>query len=592
MSLLHKTSSVLSILSAKDNNSLAFKYPDISIYKTSIDDKNNNDILNPNSNISLTNIQNENENDIISNLNNRYNNNNPSNPENKIYNNRRKHSENNIYINPKISENNIYNNKRIIYTNTDNNIYNDNIKTNAENNNNTKINTEKNHYNNIQTNTDNNIIFNNNKFIPQDYSFQNTNNKEFLKVDNINNNSNTNIKNISPKEIGFSNDLYSKIIIENNSLKEKLIELDSENKTCKSETERQLLIIREENSKLQLEIQRLISKEKASYDQYQNDIQEKIDIINKQKNEIKKLKLKIKEISNENLSFINDIQNLNNKVMNLTNDKQILIDEITELNKSLNDTIKPKLMKNEDYLISLEKQISLLKKDNDTLMENDFQQKSKISIIEKENKLLKKTIESYSSIQTIEDLTINNICRHLQKNSNKNKKYSSCKNIQKEENQKNNTADFERKSIFPNNKMKHCISLKNFKLPLKSRNINYNYNYNYKKIDTTKDKIINNSAGVRKSLQNGRFIGKENENKLFYNTTIKKKNNRQINKNEFYRSKSKIGNSEINNNQLKNHDDIFSNNEKNLYNNNNINNLSESRSLLSSYTEEIITIQN
>ena len=607
MSLLHKTNSVLSILSAKGNNSLAFNYPDVHIYKTTLNDQNNNAISNQNSNINLTNYKNEN--DIIGNINNIYNENIQEIQEKNFYNNNiPKNLENNIYKNTYIQtneDNNIYNNNNIIQTNSDNNyIYNTNIKNNPENNDvysNIQTNSKNNIYNNnfqiktennkiIETNTEynfynNNTItstenhnYTNNNFIPQDISFQNVNNKEFLKTGKLNSNINNNIKINSPQDIYFNNDNYSKIIIENNLLKEKLIQIESEKKTCKTETERQLLLIRDENSKLQLEIQRLISKEKASYNQYQGDIKEKNDIINNQKQEIKILKVKIKEISNENLSLLNNIQNQNNKIIGLTNDKQILIDEIAELNKSLNENIKPKLMKNEDYLISLEKQIVLLKKKNDALIQNDIQQKSKISIMEKENKLLKQTIDNYSSIPTIEDLTINNIYHRLHHKKN-NKKYSSCKIFQKEENQKNMTTD-EDKSVFPKNKMKHCISLKNLKLPIKSRN--NNYNYNYKKINNEEKNIMKNKI-IIKSLKNKRSKVKENENKLYYNTTIKKKNINKIHKNEFY--KSKIENGKINN-QLKNYDDIMNKKCNKIMSN--INNLSESKSLLSSYTEEII----
>ena len=110
----------------------------------------------------------------------------------------------------------------------------------------------------IQTNIDKNIYNNNNAIITHDFSFQNktknntNNNKEFYIMNNDNKNFNYN--NVNQDLDIYNNERYSKIIEENNSLKEKLINLNSKNKTNKYETEGQIVIIREEKSKLQLEI--------------------------------------------------------------------------------------------------------------------------------------------------------------------------------------------------------------------------------------------------------------------------------------------------------------------------------------------------
>ena len=457
-----------------------------------------------------------------------------------------------------------------------------------QNSNITKIkedNTNINLYNNkLQSNTENNIYLDSNIFPPKICSFPKLNSNEIYKNSINNNYSNFNVSQV----LNNNNEIYTKIIEENNILKDKLISINREQKTNKNELDHQLLIIRDENTKLQLEIQRLIEKEKISYNKYQSELEEKNKIIND-------LKTKINSLSNENISLLNNIQNLNNKIISLTNDKQYLIEEMSELNKSLNNKIKPKLMKNEDYLMSLEQQIILLKRDNDILKDNGKRQTNLINNMQKENQLLKDTIDKYSSLQTIEDFTaLNNIiCDGKKKNEINNKKFASCKILYHENSKKNGMNGKSAKINSLNKRRKQCISEKNFDISNHNNNMkrkSYNYNYKSKNDKNYYNEKRNKSNGnnTRNSYKNNNNISKAKNKVLYYNTIIRKKdvrnfNNNKVNNDTFYKTRLKIRNNRFKI-KLKNIDDI-NNKENNLVYN--INNLSDSRSLLSSYSEEL-----
>ena len=70
--------------------------------------------------------------------------------------------------------------------------------------------------------------------------------------------------------------------------------------------------------------------------------------------------------------------------MELKKDKQYLIEQIADLNKSLNNKIKPKLNENEDDLMSLKNQILELKKKNDELKKETNLQKKTIKDLKDE----------------------------------------------------------------------------------------------------------------------------------------------------------------------------------------------------------------
>ena len=510
---------------------------------------------------------------------------------------------NNLYdIKPEINKNNNFNIK-------EHNI----IGINKSSNNIRNISSDKykynyNYSNDLEDNIDNNIY--SNSIISQEFTFKNNNN-EYIQSD-INNISINN-----SEDINYKNERYTKIIDENKLLKEKLIKYDSQ----RSETNKIILELREENSNLQLKIQKLIENEKAEKDKYRNELNEKNKIINSQEDHIHNIKEKIYLLSNDNISLLQNIQNLNNKLKNLTNDKRILIEEISELNKSLSNKIKPKLLKNEDYLQSLENQIALLKKDNDSLIENDIKQKNIIDKFIKENRILKKNIESYE-VYSKDDSSIKEINDIYQKNRNKSitnsddtiagfdvKKFSSYKLINKEQKKRNNIFKIEpfikqkRNSVDKNN-IKNIKSFKklmtssseksiNHFKPVNSRNLRKKllYNFNDDKYNTNfyttffiKNKNENNNT-------------KEKNNYLYFNTTIRKKNKDRngvikINKNNFNKkNKTRLENisnfdfildlKKSNNIEEEKKDSNVFSNQINKYNQ------SQSKSLLSTYTEEI-----
>lgn len=524
-----------------------------------------------------------------------------------------------------------YNNINL-YENIPEKFYNSNISTNLKSNiiniNEAKNNLNKNKYNynyDYSNNFGDNIgktIFNDN-IISQDFSFKQSSND--LNLNSSNNYSNT-ISN--SQDINYMNEKFPKKIEEKKHLKERLFILDSH----KNENKNSYKEIIEENSKLQLRIQKLIESENVTNDKYRNELNEKDKVINDLKNHIHNLKDKINSLTNENISLLQNIQNLNNKIMNLTNDKRILIEEMTELNKSLNNKIKPKLQQNEDYLQSLENQFVLLKKDNASLIENDKKQKSIISIFRQENKMLKKNIQNFNSVHSKEDLSIKKISINRPKNktnsirirNNTNirnninnisngigcgiKKFPSCNSINKGYKQRNKSfksnrlIEHHRYSV-NNSNVKNIKNIRKIKTssseksldhfnPVKGRNVKKNNSM------TKKKKKSNNNffrtLYMKNDYENENI--KANNNYLRFNTTIRKKEKSNNEKNRFINNCNRTTKTRVSNFpnfdlnlKLKKQKKLEEETKDNYLIINQINkyNLSQSRSYLSSYTEDI-----
>ena len=524
-----------------------------------------------------------------------------------------------------------YNNINL-YENIPEKFYNSNISTNLKSNiiniNEAKNNLNKNKYNynyDYSNNFGDNIgktIFNDN-IISQDFSFKQSSND--LNLNSSNNYSNT-ISN--SQDINYMNEKFPKKIEERKHLKERLFILDSH----KNDNKNSYKEIIEENSKLQLRIQKLIESENVTNDKYRNELNEKDKVINDLKNHIHNLKDKINSLTNENISLLQNIQNLNNKIMNLTNDKRILIEEMTELNKSLNNKIKPKLQQNEDYLQSLENQFVLLKKDNASLIENDKKQKSIISIFRQENKMLKKNIQNFNSVHSKEDLSIKKISINRPKNktnsirirNNTNirnninnisngigcgiKKFPSCNSINKGYKQRNKSfksnrlIEHHRYSV-NNSNVKNIKNIRKIKTssseksldhfnPVKGRNVKKNNSI------TKKKKKSNNNffrtLYMKNDYENENI--KANNNYLRFNTTIRKKEKSNNEKNRFINNCNRTTKTRVSNFpnfdlnlKLKKQKKLEEETKDNYLIINQINkyNLSQSRSYLSSYTEDI-----
>ena len=143
-------------------------------------------------------------------------------------------------------------------------------------------------------------------------------------------------------ENNYIKERYTKVKEENAMLKLKLFELEKDYKIKKGEIEEQILYLRDENSNLQLQIQKIIEKQKM-----ENNISD--------------------NIRSENLSLINNINLLQNDLMNLKDDITRKVADIEEKNKIIND------LRNEKTILLNDKKnmkirIDTLTNDKETLL--------------------------------------------------------------------------------------------------------------------------------------------------------------------------------------------------------------------------------
>ena len=205
---------------------------------------------------------------------------------------------------------------------------------------------------------------------------------------------------------------YSKVKEENAELKRKLLELERDYKIKKGEMEEQILILRDENSNLQLQIQKIIEKQKVENNISDNIHNENLALINdlnilqndsiilkdditrkiadiEEKNKI------INDLRNEKIIFLNDQKSMKNQIESLNKDKEYLIKQIKDLNDTIEQKIAPKLKENEISLSKLQEQSENLRVENEKLKsdnlllfnENNIQ-KNLIQILTKQNKKL------------------------------------------------------------------------------------------------------------------------------------------------------------------------------------------------------------
>ena len=210
----------------------------------------------------------------------------------------------------------------------------------------------------------------------------------------------------------YIKDRYTKVKEENSTLKKKLFEIEKDYKMKKGEMEEKVLILRDENSNLQLQIQKLIEKQKDAYKNndsiyfenknllnnltiLKNDTNSLKDTITQKNAEIEEKNKIISDLLNEKNILMNDEKMLNNKIQILMNDKEILIKQIQDLNNTIGDKIAPKLRQNENHLVNLQEQIEnlrisneKLKSDNTLLFNENKIQKNLIKILTKQNKKL------------------------------------------------------------------------------------------------------------------------------------------------------------------------------------------------------------
>ena len=215
----------------------------------------------------------------------------------------------------------------------------------------------------------------------------------------------------------YINERYNKVKEENAQLKKSLFELEKNYKVQKGEMEGKILVLRDENSSLQLQIQKTIEKQKNEfknidkiYDE-KNSLMEENNILKNEINNLKDIITKQNADIEEKNNIINDLQNeknitneeekmYKNQINNLMKDKKILINQMKDLNITISDRISPKLKQNENNLSNLKEQIEnlrmnneKLKSDNTILFKENKIQKNLIKILTKQNKKLLEEIK-------------------------------------------------------------------------------------------------------------------------------------------------------------------------------------------------------
>ena len=383
-------------------------------------------------------------------------------------------------------------------------------------------------------NNKNDILYNNN------YTNQNLSNNNF-------NNNNNNIQNQNlPFDNTYMNDRYTKIKEENAILKKKLFELEKDYKIKKGDMEEKILILRDENSNLQIQLQKSIEKQKNAYnnsDNIYNENQVLLNNINILQNDFDSLKdnltRKNAEIEEKN-KIINDLLNEKNIVLNeekmlrfqiqtLISDKEILIKQIQDLNNTIGEKISPKLKLNESTLVNLQDQIENLridnekyKSDNTMLFNENNIQKNLIKILTKQNK---KLLGEIKVIYDRDILLMDNMEKMGSNTSEKFTKFFDKDSI------KNQNLFEEEMSI-----LKQSQKYINEEEEENIQNIEKNNNFNSLDINEednsqdliNKDKKDNNKE-KNKSINKNNSINKKNElNSIINNEIIIKRNKESI----------------------------------------------------------------
>ena len=343
----------------------------------------------------------------------------------------------------------------------------------------------------------------------------------------------------STSDDNYINERYNRVKEENAQLKKSLFELEKSYKVQKGEMEEKILVLRDENSSLQLQIQKTIEKQKNEFKNIDKIYDEKnslMDENNMLKNELNNLKDTITKQNadiEEKNKIINDLQNekninieegkmYKNQINNLLKDKSILINQMKDLNITISDKISPKLKQNENNLSNLKEQIEnlrinneKLKSDNTILFKENKIQKNLIKILTKQNK---KLLEEIKYIYDRDILLMNN----MEKADNNNTEIlkTSINNQNKEIlEDEMNVLERSQKYIdddFNNKKEKNIIEEE--KNNLTSLNVDRKFNIikNILNKENKIDKKINND--IQKNIKI-----KEN-NKIIHNDIIIKKN--------------------------------------------------------------------
>ena len=377
-------------------------------------------------------------------------------------------------------------------------------------------------------------------------------------------------------ESNYINERYSKVKQENADLKMKLFELERDYKIKKGEIEEQVLILRDENSSLQLQIQKIIEKQKEENNISNNIHNENIALINdlnllhndslilkdditrkvadiEEKNKI------INDLRIEKTILVNDQKSMKIQIESLNNDKEVLLKQIKDLNETIGEKISPKLKENEVSLAKLQEQAENLRVENEKLKsdnlllfnENNIQ-KNLIQILTKQNKkllgeikeiydrdiLLMDNMEKMGSDSTNKYKNIFNNKKTIENDNLFEEEMNILKDSQKYLDENNEIQNFNNNEIFMEN---DNININNDKKDLIKNQIKSNKNK--REINS----IINNDIVVKRNKESvdieQNIIRKIKNNKLFNNSI-----NGDINNEKISKQKMNISNSYSNKN--------------------------------------------
>ena len=215
-----------------------------------------------------------------------------------------------------------------------------------------------------------------------------------------------------PFDNNYLKERYNKVKEENSQLKKNLFESEKNYKVLKGQMEEQILVLRDENTNLQLQIQKTIEKQKTMFKDSDNISIENKSLINKinlmnidintlndkitMKNaDVEEKNKIINDLLKEKNVFIKEEKMLKNQINELMKDKEVLIKQIQDLNLIIGEKISPKLKQNENTLINLQKEIERLRinnekfrSDNALLFNENKMQRNLITILTKQNKKL------------------------------------------------------------------------------------------------------------------------------------------------------------------------------------------------------------
>ena len=370
-------------------------------------------------------------------------------------------------------------------------------------------------------------------------------------------------------ENNYIKERYTKVKEENAMLKLKLFELEKDYKIKKGEIEEQILYLRDENSNLQLQIQKIIEKQKMennisdnirsenlslinNINLLQNDLMNLKDDITRKVADIEEKNKIINDLRNEKTILLNDKKNMKIRIDTLTNDKETLLKQIKDLNATIGEKMTPKLKESEAKLSKFHNKVEYLKVENEKLKndnlllfnENNIQ-KNLIQILTKQNKKL------LGEIKTIYDRDILLMDNMEKMGSNSSSKYKKIFN--KETNKNENFLEEEK------NRSKDDQKYIEENDDIKENNINEKYfqndglhseNEDIIKINDFNNNINNKSSKNKNNLNKSK--NKREINSLINNDIIIKRNIESIeNENNINNKKdikNELDNLNINNN--------------------------------------------